>query len=79
MAYVVEDEIPNLRGNMNWKPIDTAPRDGSILLACCSNIGPTCYPIAVQWHKGAWRNEINEKRDPEWWMPLPEPPMGGYV
>lgn len=64
---------------MSWKPVRTAPKDGGIILACCSNIGPTSYPIAVRWYEGAWRNEIDEVRGPEWRMPLPEPPIGGYA
>jgi hypothetical protein len=73
---------------MNWQPIETAPKDGSIILAWCSDAG---WPEAVKWWfyhpehgeelvEGYWGyaeeilNDVTGGADPGFWMPLPEPP-----
>lgn len=58
--------------NNGWRPIETAPKDGRLLLMCresgfCAFIGHFEY--------GAWmEGETGILRDPTHWMPLPEPP-----
>lgn len=59
---------------MNWQPIETAPKDGTMILVH----GPYGFLIVH------WGNEANSGwhgEDGEWpeyacthWMPLPEPP-----
>lgn len=74
---------------MNWQPIETAPKDGSIILLY--------RPTAAKWAviaPGAWNDDhyakhprpywegwlkigsVSEYRywTPTHWMPLPEPP-----
>lgn len=43
---------------MIWKPMATAPKDGTLILAWNKNWG---VPIAVRWQKGSkapWRSEV---------------------
>ena len=69
-----------------WRSIDTAPKDGTIILACGmyadrSDLGD--HPRAVVWKiyhpnapgKGAWRNHLGHKENfLTHWMPLPVAP-----
>lgn len=69
-----------------WRPIESAPKDGTPILACALYLGRSdlgAHPRAVQWSafhpnapgKAAWRNMFGHKE--EWlthWMPLPLPP-----
>lgn len=70
-----------------WRPIETAPRDGTPILVC---YGPRYdsngfLPVAVRWRtfhpnakgKEAFRNSAGCKVErATHWMPLPEPPEG---
>lgn len=64
---------------MNWKPIETAPKDGAFILAYWDE---ATYPHdienryeIVRWINGEWRNENDEDLiKPTHWMPLPDPP-----
>ena len=69
----------------DWQPIETAPKDGTNILAwpCSDGWGDEYFPYVVQWvdaneyHEGMWREAAGEKYDwfnPTHWMPLPEPP-----
>lgn len=63
-----------------WQPIETAPKDGTYILA---------YPVlnqvacVVSWQRtrgwlGCWRMPMTNEAapyDPTHWMPLPEPPQ----
>lgn len=62
-----------------WQPIDTAPKDGTVLL-----LVPTRYakwnkwlPMAGKWI-GFWvifnADEAVQRVEPTHWMPLPAPP-----
>jgi hypothetical protein len=68
-----------------WQPIDTAPRDNSIiLLAGIDDLGDQVVGEGY-WETYLWWN--GEHNDPEWswgweaepthWMPMPEPPKKG--
>ena len=61
---------------MNWKPIETAPDDGSSFLACCD--GEYITVCRYDWlDEGevivcAW--DMSRYGKATHWMPLPEPP-----
>jgi hypothetical protein len=69
-----------------WKPIGTAPKDGTIILSCGTyadrnDLGE--HPRAVVWKiyhpnapgKGTWRNHLGHKENfLTHWMPLPVAP-----
>lgn len=69
---------------MDWQPIDTAPKDGSLFLAC--NIDPAVKnPSVIYWEFGSgpfgiaphWRDSTHHSvgyNEFTHWMPLPEPP-----
>ncbi len=57
-----------------WQPIETAPKDGTIIIIPDAVWGV----IATKWmnHNGinAWWTRGRYLRHPLYWMPLPEPP-----
>jgi hypothetical protein len=68
---------------MKWQPIDTAPKDGRVILILTErgNVYSPC-----QWENGEisengfwlwWQDEpawLTEVVNPTHWMPLPDPP-----
>jgi hypothetical protein len=67
-----------------WRPIATAPKDGSAILswpAQSAFTGDDTISYVVRWSdwKEAWIEASGEEYDtfhPTHWMPLPEPPEG---
>jgi len=61
---------------MTWQPIETAPKDASILLAVWNADRPY-YCREVGWWEesdgGFW--SIQVMGEPTHWMPLPPPPV----
>lgn len=64
---------------MTWQPIETAPKDGTEILACTEGF-PESHRI-VHWYSdaGCWwdHDGLFDYPDDPWlthWMPLPEPP-----
>ena len=60
-----------------WQPIETAPRDGTEILAAqlvreTEWIRQVCVFFAGEWMV-SWDHR---SMDPSHWMPLPEPPEG---
>ena len=64
---------------MEWQPIETAPKDGSRILAVSAD---AAFGVVV-WSSilgGTWvlacsdGQALNYYLDPTHWMPLPEPP-----
>jgi len=61
---------------MAWQPIETAPQDGSPVLA----YDPTWYdvPHPMLWNGATWclwfQSDRYDGFRPTHWMPLPEPP-----
>jgi hypothetical protein len=57
-----------------WKPIETAPKDGSDVLIWCytGEIGVAHFDSATF----AWWSDLSTREcpDPTHWMPLPPPP-----
>jgi hypothetical protein len=67
-----------------WRPIDTAPRDGTRVLATGGGLDDTVEVISYNERVGAWNTEnytLDDRDDeaegysrPSHWMPLPAPP-----
>ena len=56
-----------------WRPIETAPRDGTLILVAVKHIG--CDVVSF-WGAG-WRETTNGlmlRDEPTHWQPLPAPP-----
>lgn len=59
-----------------WRPIETAPKDGSDILVFHPE---SREQFVVFWQERRWYFSPNGalKDDPSHWMPLPEPPKTG--
>ena len=72
-----------------WQPIETAPKDGTKILAHCQPLDietgkpmSFSYTNVVWWRRDKfkdsfwhWRHALNDSAaEPTHWMPLPEPP-----
>ena len=60
---------------MSWQPMNTAPRDGTEILASdydaieiVSWVGPR-FDVRIT---GEWTNREGEAMYPAWWQPLPD-------
>lgn len=64
---------------MSWQPIDTAPRDGSIL-GFSPEHGPLVYVARLYAQTGViWEAQFDDDSwagQPTHWQPLPPPPEG---
>lgn len=74
---------------MDWQPIETAPRDGSLIMVANPNSG-----VWMAWYKAVYQsgfcpnnpwqsamlNHDHLSKNGSWipthWMPLPDPPKG---
>jgi hypothetical protein len=55
---------------MEWQPIETAPKDGTVIIV----YAPDFFQTAA-WAGNGWTNAANSwLGDVTHWMPLPEPP-----
>lgn len=64
---------------MKWKPIDTAPKDGTYVLVgqwMVDYEGPY-FRMGVSWWSEQWGWGGNVPDEPTHWMPLPPPPGEG--
>lgn len=58
----------------SWRPIESAPRDGTHILVPMKFIGAD----VVSYDLGAWRETtsmLRLKEEPTYWQPLPAPPV----
>lgn len=85
-AYIEETEnriidaefaLQDYKNKHQWQPIDTAPKDGSIIVAYNAGSHSDNKYETVMWSDGAWR----PRKDTcitypylKYWQPLPEPP-----
>ena len=78
--------MPRKGNDMIWQPIETAPRDGTIVLLdggsffCETREDHVLGPFTASWYDGAWLIAGCEGgyvsihyEDPTHWMKLPEP------
>jgi hypothetical protein len=74
---------------MNWQPIETAPKDGTAIVAYCPRLGvcaPTSWnddkysknpkPYWRHWVEHIFRVRCVREDQSTHWMPLPPPPEG---
>ena len=65
---------------MEWQPIDTAPRNGSVLLLWGSKASGSEGMVVAKWHDPFWVTSFggmvvdNFGYSALAWMPLPDPP-----
>lgn len=64
---------------MKWQPIETAPIDGTEILAGAESWIGVPYPVTSKFIDGKWATVFDGKwlpyePQPTHWMPLPEPP-----
>lgn len=63
-----------------WQPIETAPKDGRVILAYCPTTMDYMRIVPVRWHFLASHGDIwVDGNESAWgglthWMPLPQPP-----
>ena len=58
-----------------WQPIETAPRDGTIILFSCDMRGVSlCCLAETEIYTGWFNLSKLDNGSPTHWMPLPEPP-----
>jgi hypothetical protein len=69
---------------MDWQPIETAPRDGTVFLAAYK-LGHGPWVGVMQWQFFSEKKDdgrfyswtqLTETHKATHWMPLPEPPEG---
>ena len=75
---ISSEDIEAMRDD-EWRPIETAPRDGTVIIAYGGDLGyenPTVASVAWDdgWHLDQWETPENSA-NPTHWMPLPEPPV----
>jgi hypothetical protein len=62
----------------DWRPIDTAPRDGTFLLLFAASgdaVSAICPFQVARWTHDSWESEDSRLIErPTHWMPLPPPP-----
>lgn len=61
----------------DWRDIETAPKDGSYIIACANMYGKKEYPYfmeVVSWNGSDWSTDGYPIYLPTHWMPLPKPP-----
>jgi len=59
----------------DWKPIETAPKDGTFILVAVP--GEVAIHIMLVWWLDGWCLDMTNTPivgNPTHWMPLPEPP-----
>lgn len=75
--------MDEVRQDVGWQPIETAPKDGTDILVCVTHNLPDDEWETIQWVD--WRRgddvvwpryweRIDIPFPPTHWMPLPEPP-----
>lgn len=68
----------------DWQPIETAPKDGTRVLACWpeKRLENPFFYIAVghyREHRKSWYVVNSPQKKPTHWMPLPVPPKTSQI
>lgn len=69
-------ELSALRAEREWRPIESAPKDGTSILAWFPDWGGEARAMSVKWiapHSG-WSMPGYGGLTPPYWQPLPAPP-----
>lgn len=90
LLHQAQAENKQLRDAMQWRPIDTAPKDGTDVLVMYMHIDTQVVhnafwigeefddPRDIGWwsyeHSEVSRIKLDEWMTPTYWMPLPAPP-----
>lgn len=84
-AAVVDDlaaceaELANEHKKNQWKPIETAPKDGTKILVWC----PSAHGLDELYAVCAYHEDagfcVCELREPTHWQPLPQPPERSMI
>lgn len=76
---VLEAEVARLRTAAEWQPIETAPKDGTRILAwpCWSDNRPAQMYWREMKRKSRWEIQFgySAPRPPIYWRPLPDAPV----
>lgn len=74
--------IAELEAAQAWRPIETAPKDGTPILLWVRVVNPEVKGYIIAVRAGGWA-KMNGAGEPTYWMPLPPPPAehpeGGEV
>lgn len=69
----LQDRIKQLEEQLEWKPIETAPKDGSYILAYCPNDYHKKQIICFDCDEWLGLDDMNGcKATPTHWLPIPE-------
>jgi len=68
-------ELMQAMGGDRWRPIETAPKDGTEVLVYCSGFYVSSFTSGSWYDPGAPEFDIlGTGLEPTHWMPLPAPP-----
>ena len=79
LKSIIAKAIIAEREREGWQPIETAPKDGTNILATFwlwDNPKKGRGMEAVSWDGEAWSSDAYPIYPPSHWMPLPSPPKG---
>lgn len=73
----IPEEVAKVAQKRQWKPIQTAPKDGTITLLLFEEDG-NFFPVTAAWDEefGEWSSLDygSAPNNPTHWMPIPDPP-----
>lgn len=74
-------DLKKAREGLGWRPIESAPKDGTLILAYWPTMSISQYPCVIFWDGDCHRDEwiVVNNRDygevyPTHFLPLPQPP-----
>lgn len=86
-GYILRDLVEAGFFFLQWRPIETAPRNGTPILAyephrepCVEHAASDETVAVVHWSGRVWADPLYDMTgldNPTHWMPLPEPPATG--